>query len=66
MAEAYNGQQGDFFDSDKDMAIAALGALISAAILIITAAVGHIRRTEPAPPLPSSLPAPGGVVQVGR
>jgi putative membrane protein len=35
MAEAYNGQQGDFFDSDKDMAIAALGALISAGFLLL-------------------------------
>jgi putative membrane protein len=39
MAEAYNGQQGDFFDSDKDMAIAALGALISAAVLLLKARI---------------------------
>ncbi len=39
MAEAYNGQQGDFFDSDKDMAIAALGSLISAGALLAAAAL---------------------------
>ncbi len=42
MAEAYNGQQGDFFDSDKDMAIAALGALLSAATLMIVAALRRL------------------------
>ena len=30
-AEAYNGQQGDFWDAQKDMALAALGAVIVAA-----------------------------------
>jgi putative membrane protein len=29
-AEAYDGQQGDMWDSQKDMAIALLGALIAA------------------------------------
>jgi putative membrane protein len=29
-AEAYNGQQGDFFDPQKDMALALLGALVAA------------------------------------
>ena len=43
MAEAYNGQQGDFFDSDKDMAIAALGALIAASVLLIAAGVRRRR-----------------------
>ena len=33
-ADAYNGQQGDIWDSQKDMAMAALGALTAAAILI--------------------------------
>jgi putative membrane protein len=28
-AEAYNGQQGDIFDAQKDMAMAAIGALIA-------------------------------------
>jgi putative membrane protein len=31
-ADAYNGQQGDMWDSQKDMAMAALGACIAAAI----------------------------------
>jgi putative membrane protein len=35
IAEAYNGQQGDFWDSDKDMAIAALGALIVTVALVV-------------------------------
>ena len=35
MAEAYNGQQGDMFDGQKDMAIAALGALISATVVLL-------------------------------
>ncbi|KRB79416.1 hypothetical protein ASE00_20125 [Sphingomonas sp. Root710] len=30
-AEAYNGQQGDMFDAQKDMAIAAVGGLLSTA-----------------------------------
>jgi len=32
-AEAYNGQQGDMWDAQKDMALALFGALISAAVL---------------------------------
>ncbi len=32
--EAYNGQQGDIWDAQKDMALAFLGALISAFILL--------------------------------
>jgi putative membrane protein len=34
-ADAYNGQQGDMFDSQKDMALAAIGALISTAWLAV-------------------------------
>ncbi len=34
-AEAYNGQQGDIFDGQKDMALAALGALIATALLAL-------------------------------
>ena len=30
LADAYNGQQGDIWDSQKDMALAALGAIIAA------------------------------------
>jgi putative membrane protein len=36
-AERYNGQQGDPFDSQKDMAFAALGALVSTAAEIVVA-----------------------------
>lgn len=32
--EAYNGQQGDIWDAQKDMALAFLGALLTAAILL--------------------------------
>lgn len=37
-AEAYNGQQGDMWDAQKDMALALLGALISATVLRLRAA----------------------------
>lgn len=37
VAEAYNGQQGDMWDAQKDMALAMLGALV-------TIGVGAIRR----------------------
>jgi putative membrane protein len=30
LATAYNGQQGDLWDAQKDMALAALGALLAA------------------------------------
>jgi putative membrane protein len=33
-ADAYNGQQGDMFDSQKDMAMAVIGALLSMAFMI--------------------------------
>lgn len=33
LATAYNGQQGDLWDAQKDMALAALGALLAAGIL---------------------------------
>lgn len=33
-AEAYNGQQGDVWDAHKDMALALLGGLISAGIML--------------------------------
>jgi putative membrane protein len=35
-ADAYNGQQGDMWDAQKDMALALLGALISLAFLFFT------------------------------
>jgi putative membrane protein len=37
-AEAYNGQQGDLFDAQKDMAIAAAGAVIATALCLLTTA----------------------------
>lgn len=40
-AESYNGQQGDLWDPQKDMALAGLGAIISATLLVM------IRRTNP-------------------
>jgi len=36
MANDYNGQQGDMWDAQKDMALAALGAFASAVVLKIT------------------------------
>lgn len=36
-AEAYNGQQGDIWDAHKDMALALLGGLIAASILLFQA-----------------------------
>jgi putative membrane protein len=32
-AESYNGQQGDIWDAQRDMALAAIGSLISVAVL---------------------------------
>lgn len=40
-AEAYNGQQGDAFDSQKDMAMAALGAVIALAFIGINRRKGR-------------------------
>lgn len=45
VAEAYNGQQGDMWDAHADMAIAALGALITA---LVTSLVSYARRRSPA------------------
>jgi putative membrane protein len=33
MADGYNGQQGDIWDAQKDMALAALGAIVAALVL---------------------------------
>jgi putative membrane protein len=41
-AERYNGQQGDFFDAQKDIALAGLGALVSSAVWAV------LRRRSPA------------------
>jgi len=45
VAEAYNGQQGDMWDAQADMAIAALGALVAA---LVTSLVSYARRRSPA------------------
>ena len=34
-ADAYNGQQGDVFDSPKDMAMAGLGSIITAGMIFV-------------------------------
>lgn len=34
-ADAYNGQQGDMWDAQKDMACAALGALLVATFILL-------------------------------
>ena len=34
-ADAYNGQQGDIFDSPKDMAMAGLGSIVTAGLLFV-------------------------------
>lgn len=44
-AEAYNGQQGDVFDPQKDMAIAALGAIIAVGLLLIVRRVRRARHS---------------------
>jgi len=36
-ANDYNGQQGDMWDAQKDMALATLGALVSSAVLAVRA-----------------------------
>lgn len=43
-AEAYNGQQGDMFDAQKDMALALSGALLTALLL----ALRNKKRPSPA------------------
>jgi putative membrane protein len=45
-AEAYNGQQGDIFDPHKDMAIAALGAIIAVAVVLLARRLRQRRGSE--------------------
>jgi putative membrane protein len=45
VAEAYNGQQGDMWDAHADMAIAALGSLVTA---LVTSLASCARRRSPA------------------
>ncbi|WP_412735901.1 DUF2238 domain-containing protein [Krasilnikovia sp. MM14-A1259] len=42
-AEAYNGQQGDMWDAQKDMAIATLGAMIAVTVTAVIARPAPIR-----------------------
>jgi putative membrane protein len=37
-AERYNGQQGDVWDAQKDMLLAALGAIVSSAVMLLRSA----------------------------
>jgi putative membrane protein len=43
-AEAYNGQQGDYWDSQKDMALAVAGALLMIVLNAIYKGIKTIRR----------------------
>lgn len=45
--EAYNGQQGDFWDAQKDMALAFAGALLAALIVAAKAKMTDLRRLIP-------------------
>ncbi len=45
-AESYNGQQGDMWDAQKDMALALAGALL--AMLISTRSLRYLERDRPA------------------
>ena len=42
-AEAYNGQQGDIFDAQKDMALAALGAALATLVALLARCFGRSR-----------------------
>lgn len=41
LAQAYNGQQGDPWDAQKDMALAAAGALMAAAAMALRKGRNH-------------------------
>jgi putative membrane protein len=41
MAESYNGQQGDMWDPHKDMALAALGALVAVVVQMVRRTPQH-------------------------
>lgn len=49
-ANAYNGQQGDMWDAQKDMACALIGALVALIVLFIT------RRRRGTPGSPTTVP----------
>lgn len=56
-ADAYNGQQGDIWDAQKDMACAALGALASAAMTLLSHS-----KSNPA----NVLDQPSGPLRIAR
>jgi len=41
MADAYNGQQGDLWDAQKDMALAMAGAALACAGIVIRSRVAR-------------------------
>jgi putative membrane protein len=45
-ADAYNGQQGDFWDAQKDMSFALAGALLATAAILVAR---RIRRGDKDP-----------------
>lgn len=49
--DAYLGTQGDIWDAQKDMGLAALGALIC---MVVTAVIRTIRKKPHVPEYPSS------------
>jgi putative membrane protein len=51
-AEAYNGQQGDMWDAQKDMTLALVGAVIARTASIVASTIPHTDRiaTNPLPP----------------
>jgi putative membrane protein len=44
-AERYNGQQGDLWDAQKDMALAAAGALMTSALMLAGSGLCSLRKT---------------------
>jgi putative membrane protein len=51
-AEAYNGQQGDMWDAQKDMALALIGSIV-ACVGSLAASLMHSRNVAQRTPLPS-------------
>jgi putative membrane protein len=53
VAEAYNGQQGDMWDAHADMALAALGALVTS---LVSCALRRSRAAATRSPAPAATP----------
>lgn len=49
LAEAYNGQQGDSFDPHKDIAIAALGAILAVTVTLLVSTRRAVSRQPSRP-----------------